>query len=173
MEQRLTVVLEIEKQINYSLRRADCLRQSILAEVMCKLEGFEYAPSEDVYWIHGKSTETDFLYVTTQFMSKEMLTRLSDEVGPERSLLICCAAFRCDPGQFPNLTIKKIPKAVLKKCEWGHDDYSLEIKNLPKAPPEPEELTEDAPVKPRRKIGKGNPAQTTMFDFMEGGPGDE
>ena len=155
---------------------------AMLAEAMCKLEGFEYAPSEDVYWIHGKSTEMDFLYVTTQFMSKEMLTRLSDDVGPERSLLICCSAFRCDPGQFTNLTIKKIPKAVLKKCEWGHDDYSLEIKNLPKAPPEPpacalhadrEEQTEDTPAKPWRKFGKGNPAQTALFDFMEGGPGDE
>jgi len=155
---------------------------AMLAEAMCKLEGFEYAPSEDVYWIHGKSTETDFIYVTTQFMSKEMLTRLSDEVGPERSLLICCSAFRCDPGQFPNLTIKKIPKAVLKKCEWGHDDYSLEVKNLPKALPESpacalhtdrDELTEDMPAKPRRKFGKGNPAQASLFDFMEGGPGDE
>jgi adenine-specific DNA-methyltransferase len=138
---------------------------AMLAEAMCKLEGFEYAPSEDVYWIHGKSTETDFLYVTTQFMSKEMLTRLSDEVGPERSLLICCSAFRCDPGQFPNLTIKKIPKAVLKKCEWGHDDYSLEVINLPEAPPEPEEPEEDRPAKSRRKFGKGNPAQETLFDM--------
>ena len=146
---------------------------AMLAEAMCKLEGFEYAPSEDVYWIHGKSTETDFFYVTTQFMSKEMLTRLSDEVGPERSLLICCSAFRCDPGRFPNLTIKKIPKAVLKKCEWGHDDYSLEIKNLPKAPPGLDEPAEVASAKPRRKFGKGNPAQATLFDFMEGGPGDE
>ena len=138
---------------------------AMLAEAMCKLEGFEYAPSEDVYWIHGKSTETDFLYVTTQFMSREMLTRLSDEVGPERSLLICCSAFRCDPGQFLNLTIKKIPKAVLKKCEWDHDDYSLEIQNLPKAPPEPEEPAEDRPMKLRRKFGKGNPAQATLFDM--------
>ena len=138
---------------------------AMLAEAMCKLEGFEYAPSEGFYWIHGKSTETDFLYVTTQFMSREMLTRLSDEVGPERSLLICCSAFRCDPGQFTNLTIKKIPKAVLKKCEWGHDDYSLEIKNLPKAPPEPEDQTEDTPAKPRRKFGKGNPAQAKLFDM--------
>ena len=146
---------------------------AMLAEAMCKLEGFEYAPSEDVYWIHGKSTETDFFYVTTQFMSKEMLTRLSDEVGPERSLLICCSAFRCDPGKFPNLTTKKIPKAVLKKCEWGHDDYSLEIKNLPKAPPGLDEPAEVASAKPRRKFGKGNPAQATLFDFMEGGPGDE
>jgi hypothetical protein len=27
--------------------------------------------------------------------------------------------------QFPNLTIRKIPKQALDKCEWGHDDYSL------------------------------------------------
>ncbi|TET32862.1 MAG: site-specific DNA-methyltransferase [Planctomycetota bacterium] len=138
---------------------------AMLAEAMCKLEGFEYAPSEEVYWIHGKSTECDFLYVTTQFMSKQMLTRLSDEVGPERSLLICCSAFRCDPSQFPNLTVKKIPKAVLKKCEWGHDDYSLEIKNLPKAPPEPDQLTEDKSAKPRRKFGKDKQVQATLFDM--------
>ena len=130
----------------------------MLAEAMCKLEGFDYEPSEEVYWIHGKSTEQDFLYVTTQFMSKEMLTRLSDEVGSERSLLICCSAFRCDPSQFPNLTIKKIPKAVLKKCEWGHDDYSLEIQNLPQAPQGTE--VDSSP----RKFGKGNPAQVTLFE---------
>ena len=23
------------------------------------------------------------------------------------------------------------------RCEWGHDDYSLRVENLPKAPPEP------------------------------------
>ncbi|MCA9473966.1 MAG: site-specific DNA-methyltransferase, partial [Nitrospira sp.] len=140
---------------------------AMLAEAMCKLEGFEYLPSEDVYWIQGKSTETDFLYVTTQFMSRDMLTRLSDEVGPERSLLICCSAFRCDQTQFPNLTIKKIPKAVLKICEWGHDDYSLEIQNLPNAPSEPEEPRKDKPTKPRRKFGKDKPVQASLFDKGE------
>ena len=141
---------------------------AMLAEAMCKLEGFGYAPSEDVYWIHGKSMEMDFLYVTTQFMSKEMLTRLSDEVGPERSLLICCSAFRCDLAQFPNLTIKKIPKAVLKKCEWGHDDYSLEIQNLPQAPPVQEE-EEETLEKPRRKFGKGSDDQLSLFDVPKEG----
>ena len=33
------------------------------------------------------------------------------------------------------LTVKKIPKAVLSRCEWGKDDYSLKVENLPKAPP--------------------------------------
>jgi len=110
---------------------------AMLAEAMCKLEGFAYAPDEDLFWIHGHSTERDFIYVTTQFMSKEMLTRISDEVGESRSLMICCSAFRCNQDQFSNLDLKKIPNAVLAKCEWGHDDYSLQVENLPEAPKEP------------------------------------
>ncbi len=31
------------------------------------------------------------------------------------------------------LTVKKIPKQVLDRCQWGHDDYSLKVENLPKA----------------------------------------
>lgn len=59
---------------------------------------------------------------------------LSDEVGEGRSLLVMCSAFRSKPDKYSNLTIKKIPKTVLTRCEWGHDDYSLKIENLPKAP---------------------------------------
>ena len=32
---------------------------------------------------------------------------------------------------FENLTIKKIPQAVLTKCEWARDDYSLRVASLP------------------------------------------
>jgi adenine-specific DNA-methyltransferase len=38
---------------------------TMLAEALCKLEGFTYAPSDSVYWQQGCSTERDFLYVTT------------------------------------------------------------------------------------------------------------
>ena len=105
-----------------------------LAEALCKLEGFTYAPSDAVYWQHGTSTERDFIYVTTATLSHEQLQQLSDEVGPERSLLVLCTAFR-GRGDYPNLTVKKIPRQVLSHCEWGHDDYSLQVENLPKAPP--------------------------------------
>ncbi len=112
---------------------------AMLAEAMCKLEGFIYAPSDTVYWQHGHSTEADFIYVTTQILTRDQLQNLSDEVGDSRSLLIMCGAFRAKSlDGFPNLTIKKIPKAVLAKCEWGHDDYSLEIQNLPTKSPEEE-----------------------------------
>jgi adenine-specific DNA-methyltransferase len=50
---------------------------------------------------------------------------------------VCCSAFRGKADNYPHLELKKIPKAVLSKCEWGHDDYSLKIENLPKAPPKP------------------------------------
>jgi len=140
----------------------------MLAEAMCKLEGFTFDSNAEAYWQQGQSSETDFIYVTTQFMSKDMLAKISDEVGLNRSLLICCSAFRCDVSQFENLTVKKIPKAVLKKCEWGHDDYSLEIENLPDAPPEVLERQEAEAAgnsKPMRKFGKDKGKM--LFDLEE------
>lgn len=111
---------------------------AMLAEAIAKLEGFTYQPSETLWWQHGYSTERDFIYVTTQTLSADQLQALSEEVGADRTLLICCAAYRgvtADKAteRFPNLTIKKIPKMVLERCEWGHDDYSLNIANLPMA----------------------------------------
>ncbi len=143
---------------------------AMLAEAMCKLEGFTYEPSDEYYWMHGSSTETDFIYVTTQFLGRETLTKISDDVGPDRSLLVCCTAFKCNPDDFENLTIKKIPKAVLKKCEWGHDDYSLAVENLPEAPPEPEPQFQEVKATPAKKFGKDKTqSRPSLFDFSDGG----
>ncbi|MDR1085883.1 MAG: site-specific DNA-methyltransferase [Deltaproteobacteria bacterium] len=110
---------------------------AMLAEAMCKLMGFRYQPSTEIYWQHGQSTESCYIYVTTLALEQGALALISAEVGPERSLLICCPGWRGPADQFPNLILKKIPKAVLNRCEWGHDDYSLNIKNLPMLRPEP------------------------------------
>ncbi len=107
----------------------------MLAEAVCKLEGFTYAPSDTLYWQQGHSTERDFIYTTTATLTHDQLQQLSDEVGPERSLLVVCTAFRGRKEGYSNLTVKKIPKAVLNRCEWGKDDYSLRVENLPKPPP--------------------------------------
>lgn len=108
----------------------------MLAEALCKIEGFRFAPSDSIYWQHGYSTERDFIYVTTAHLTHDQLQQLSDEVGSDRTLLVLCTAFRARADQFTNLTVKKIPKAVLSRCEWGHDDYSLQVENLPQAPPQ-------------------------------------
>jgi adenine-specific DNA-methyltransferase len=107
---------------------------AMLAEAVCKLEGFKYAPSDSIYWQQGHSTERDYLYVTTQHLTAEQLQELSDDVGPDRTLLVLCTAFRGKAERWSNLTVKKIPKQVLARCEWSHDDYSLKIENLPSAP---------------------------------------
>ena len=143
---------------------------AMLAEALCKLEGFTYAPSETNYWQHGHSTESDFIYVTTQTLSREQLQKLSDEVGSQRSLLICCAAYRVKKlDDFPNLTLKKIPLAVMSKCEWGKDDYSLEIKALPDAPKESaEELVTIVKELPKSKRqARKTLAQQPMLFGME------
>jgi len=107
---------------------------AMLAEAVCKLEGYVYLPSQDEYFIHGHATEKAFIYVTTNFMRKKNLAAISERLGEGRHLLICCKAFdKAATGEFDNLTVRKIPDAVLNKCEWGHDDYSLNVANLPMA----------------------------------------
>jgi len=135
-------LLEKDKWGNWVINKT--YNAAMLAEALCKLEGFTYAPSDSVYWQHGRSTERDFIYVTTANLTHEQLLQLSDEVGPERSLLVLCTAFRAR-GEYPGLTVKKIPRQVLSRCEWGHDDYSLRVENLPAAPPKPgqQELFEE------------------------------
>lgn len=147
-----------------------------LAEALAKLEGFTYAPSEVQWWQHGYSSERDFIYVTTQNLSAEQLQALSDEVGSDQSLLVCCAAFHGVTAakaseRWPNLTLKKIPKMVLARCEWGHDDYSLNVANLPiaeKTEPaeEPEPATGAAALK-TKKSAAANAGQGGLFGENE------
>ena len=163
-------LLEKDQYGNWVINRK--YNAAMLAEAICKLEGFAYAPSDTVYWQHGHSTEGDFIYVTTQTLTRAQVQKLSDEVGEARSLLILCGAFRVKSlDAFPNLTVKKIPKAVLSRCEWGEDDYSLEIRSLPMKPAEDDLEAQTSPfgTKPRTKAERREQAQATLFDL----PGEE
>lgn len=102
----------------------------MLAEAMCKHEGFHYAPDEAIYWKQGKSTETDFVYTTTQPVTKALVDSIADQMGDRETLLICCTSFHTNADEYPQITVKKIPHAVLARCEFGRDDYSLQVKEL-------------------------------------------
>jgi adenine-specific DNA-methyltransferase len=139
---------------------------AMLSEALCKIEGFTYAPSETHWWQQGYSSEQDFILVTTQNLSADQLQALADDVGLDNSLLICCAAFHgisADQAanRWSNLTLKKIPKMVLSRCEWGHDDYSLNVANLPIAIP-------DAPTEPTVMTKKAKKADTATADLFGG-----
>lgn len=105
---------------------------NMLAAAMAKQEGFRYAPHESIYWKQGSSSEKDFIFTTTQFITVEMLDSLSEEMQPNESVLVCCKSFaKGCANRHPNITIKKIPQMLLGRCEFGRDDYSLNIVNLP------------------------------------------
>ncbi|MDP4162384.1 MAG: site-specific DNA-methyltransferase [Bacillota bacterium] len=105
---------------------------NMLAAAMAKQEGFRYAPDESVYWKQGKSSEKDFIFTTTQFVTVEMTDRLAEEMQPNESLLICCKGFNTEcKGRHTNITIKKIPQMLYGRCEFVRDDYSFNIVNLP------------------------------------------
>lgn len=133
-----------------------------LSQAVCKLMGFVYQPDETNYWMQGRSSEADFIYVTTQSLTHEQLAAISEEVGDERTLLVCCKAFRANADAFPNLTIRKIPQSVLRKCEWGKDDYSLNVTNLPDAPRDTQDDPEPTP-KGKKRNGKADTPQDDLF----------
>lgn len=117
---------------------------NMLAAAMAKHEGFDYEPASDCYWKQGRSSENDYIYTTTQFLTKQSIDRIHEEMGEEDSLLICCTAFQkeCNSA-YSNISVKKIPKMLLGRCEFDKDDYKLNIFTLPEVDDCEEELDED------------------------------
>lgn len=151
-------LLEKDAWGNWVIRKE--YNPAMLAEAMCKHFNYTYAPSTEHFWMHGQSSETSYIYVTTNSLTGEQLRALSDEVGEHRSLLICCKAFEEQSARsLANLTIRKIPGAVLDRCEWGKDDYSLKIESLPMMQ---EDEDDDVPFAPKRS-GKQDAATGDLF----------
>lgn len=151
-------LLEKDAWGNWVIRKE--YNPAMLAEAMCKHFNYSYAPSTEHYWMHGSSSETSFIYVTTNSLTFEQLRAISDEVGENRSLLICCTAYEAKGESLPNLTLRKIPGAVLDRCEWGKDDYSLKISALPMMAEEDED---EVPAPKKAKAG----ADGDLFDDGE------
>ncbi len=141
----------------------------MLAAAMSKQEGFTFQPDGHTYWKQGRSSEHDYIYVTTQFLTVEVLESIHDEMQPGESLLVCCKAFQKEcKHKYPNITLKKIPQMLLGRCEFGKDDYSLNIVNMPVEEKEEIELEEEFEVTKesvqelRDKITKTE--EPTLFD---------
>jgi adenine-specific DNA-methyltransferase len=104
----------------------------MLASAVAKQEGFKYQPDEHVYWKQGMSSEKDFIFTTTQFITAELMDKIHEEMLPGESLLITCKSYQegCE-NRHANISIKKIPHMLMGRCEFGKDDYSFNIVNMP------------------------------------------
>lgn len=137
----------------------------MLAAAMAKHEGFNYHPDKDIYWKQGRSTEKDFIFTTTMFVTVEFLDKIHEEMQPDESLLICCKSFQGPCGKrHPNITIKKIPQMLLGRCEFGKEDYSLNIVNLSSPDSNSsidddstEEIESDSEIKKKKKVKSDDP----------------
>ncbi len=106
---------------------------NMLAAAMCKHESFKFFPDTEIYWKQGKSTESDYIFVTTAFVTVEQLDKIHSEMKKGESLLICAKSFApACKDRHHNITLKKIPQVVLGKCEFGKSNYELNIINAPK-----------------------------------------
>ncbi|MVN20803.1 site-specific DNA-methyltransferase [Mucilaginibacter arboris] len=138
----------------------------MLAAAMAKQEGFRYQPHQHVYWKQGQSAEQDFIFTTTQFLTVESLDRIHNEMQAGETLLICCKAFQqgCK-NKYANISIKKIPQMLLGRCEFGKDDYSLNIVNMPvKEASEENEATISVQEIADQKSKKKSKNQQSLFE---------
>lgn len=103
----------------------------MLAEAMCKQKSFKYQPDDSIYWKQGQSTETDYIFTTTQLITRELLDQIQEQMGKGETLLICCKAYTVNPSDYPAITFEKIPATILRNCEFGRNDYNLEIEEIP------------------------------------------
>ena len=133
---------------------------NMLAAAMAKQEGFRYLPNENNYWKQGFSSEKDFIFTTTQFITVQMLDRLAEVLKHGESLLVCCKSFaKGCANKHTNITIKKIPQMLLGRCEFGKDDYSLHIVNFPHDDAENIEI-DNAEISVEKKSSKSNKKKT-------------
>ncbi len=160
-------LLKKDKHGNYVI--SEEYNADMLAAAMAKQEGFTYAPSQECYWKQGFSTEQDFIFTTTNHVTQAMLDQIAEELAEGEHLLICCKKFSagCDK-RHPSIQVKKIPTMLMGRCEFGKEDYSLNIVNLtdeanapafvPQGPKE-----EPSGKAPARTHGNKNPNQMELF----------
>lgn len=100
----------------------------MLAEAMAKNEGYKYSPDGNNPYKQGYSTEKDFIFTTTQFITAELLNKIQHELKEDESLLICTTHYEENCiDKFSNITVKKIPQSLLKRCEFGKLEYNLNV----------------------------------------------
>lgn len=104
----------------------------MLASAVALHEGYTYEPSDELFWKQSKGNEKSFLFVTTRFVDQDYLARIKETMLDDEFLILACKSYEsvCE-YQFKNIKLKKIPNMLLSKCEFGKEDYNLNIVNPP------------------------------------------
>jgi adenine-specific DNA-methyltransferase len=128
----LAPTLIVKDKYDNPIIDTDKYNPEMLAAAVAKLNGFIYAPDPEVFWKQGKNVENSFIYITTQYLTAKELDNIARDLPDYEKLLICVPAFDIGLGKrYDNIDVRKIPQSVLNKCEFGKDNYNLNIVNPP------------------------------------------
>jgi adenine-specific DNA-methyltransferase len=104
----------------------------MLAAGVALHEGFTYQPDETLFWKQSVGNEKSYLFVTTRHLTSAYLDSIQGSMEEDEYLVIACRSF--DNGldrAYEHITIKKIPQMLLERCEFGRDNYNLNIVHPP------------------------------------------
>lgn len=105
---------------------------NMLASAVALHEGFTYQPDENKFWKQSYGSENSYLFVTTRYVSKKYLSTIQANMEEDEYLIIACRSFENGVEiQYPKITVKKIPQMLLDRCEFGKENYNLNIINPP------------------------------------------
>ena len=100
----------------------------MLAAAVAIHEGFRYQPDKDCYWKQAKNEKNTYLYVTTNHVTEDVINSIKAEMQEDEFLVLVCKSYDESLKRLAkNITIKKIPQSLLKNCEFGVDNYDLNI----------------------------------------------
>lgn len=105
---------------------------AMLAAAIAKHEGYIYQPDKSCYWKQSKNENNSYLFATTQHINTSIIESIKTELKDDEFLMIVCKSYDsyCNLGN-KNIIIKKIPQSLLKNCEFGIENYNLNIINPP------------------------------------------
>lgn len=115
----------------------------MLAAAVAMHEGCKYTPDKEMFWKQAKASENSYLFTTTRCVTHEFLHTIHETMKEDEFLVIACKSFVAGADKmYSNIKVKKIPQMLLERCEFGKDNYNLNIVNPP-VYEDDEEVTED------------------------------
>lgn len=103
-----------------------------LAAAVALHEGFTYQPDGDHFWKQAVGTENSYLFTTTRHLTGAYLDAIKDSMEEGEYLVIACRSFEKGLEKaYPNIAVKKIPQMLLERCEFGKENYNLNIVHPP------------------------------------------
>lgn len=87
----------------------------MVCEAICKIESFKYEPDGE---FQGYSSENRFIHITEEYVNTKYVMSIMKNLEKNQSLLVYCKKNQSDMILPENIEIKRIPRDLLKKCDF-------------------------------------------------------